>query len=560
MSKSPMVVKTKTFKASDKNAVSDCLTYIGEELGRLKISKKLAMRAELISEEMISEFVKHADENGSFQVKVKHIIGDTSISIKCNGAEFDPYGQLGLGLDLAGDDVPETDSQQAIRSILLKSMGDKLKYSHKNGVNSARIIVGQAERSALVTTLVALGLGIVCGLLMKYVLPANITAGVTNYALDPVKTMFMNSLKIIIGPVIFFSIVSCVSQFKDLTELGKIGAKVIGTYLFTTIIAVTLGFTMALVFKPGEVGFALDMAVDEVTVVSETGNTSLVSTIVNIVPTNLLAPFISGDTLQIIFLAVLIGIAVGKVGEYSKPLKDLFEAANSLFLAITTLITKFTPVAIFASLALLFSQMEGTAILSLFKFLLVLLSTMLLMMTFYGLLVFVVGRLNPFRFFKNAREGMLTSFTLLSSSAAMPTNLKVCTNKMGVSPKVANLSIPLGATINMDGACIFMAVGSIFLSRAYGMELPLTTLLSISITIMLLSLSSPGVPCAGIVSLGVVLATLGIPVEALAIILGIFPIIDMFVTTNNTTGDVATAVLVAKTEKLLDTDIFYGKK
>ena len=142
----------------------------------------------------------------------------------------------------------------------------------------------------------------------------------------------------------------------------------------------------------------------------------------------------------------------------------------------------------------------------------------------------------------------------------MPTNLKVCTDKLGVSSKVANFAIPLGATINMDGGCIFLTVTGIFLARAYGVEIPLSALISLGITIILLSLSAPGIPGAGIVNIGIVLTAIGVPLEAITIILGIYPILDMFITVNNITGDIATSAVVAKSEKLLDTDVYHGKE
>ena len=558
MAKPPVVMKKKVFMASDKDALSKCLQYIEEELKKLKIGKKLAMRAELISEEMISEFLRHGAEGGSIAVSVRHVIGDTSITINAEGEEFDPYGYIGL--ELGTDDETAIDSQDTIRSILLKSMGDKLKYTHRNGVNSAKIIVGQAEKSMLVNTVIALVLGVVFGLLIKFVIPGNVSHYIADYGLDTVKTLFMNAIRIIVGPVVFFSIVSCISQFKSLSELGKIGAKVMGTYLVTTVIAVCLAFAMVLTIKPGEFGFALAKTGSAGVSVNTDVDTSVKTMITGIVPSNFFAPFVESNTMQLIFLAVLTGIAVGMVGEHSKILKDLFEALNSLFLAITSIITRFTPIAVFASISQLFANIDSSTLMSVLSYFLVFLGSILIMMCIYGIMVFVFGRLNPLRFYYNAREGLLTSFTLVSSSAAMPTNLRVCTDKIGVSPKVANFSIPLGATINMDGGCIFLTVTGIFLARAYGVEVPLSALISLGITIMLLSFSAPGIPGAGIVNIGIVLTAIGVPLEAIAIILGIYPIMDMFITVNNITGDIATSTVVAKSEKLLDTDVFYGKK
>ncbi|MCR5160320.1 MAG: dicarboxylate/amino acid:cation symporter [Lachnospiraceae bacterium] len=230
-----------------------------------------------------------------------------------------------------------------------------------------------------------------------------------------------------------------------------------GIYLLTTVIAVSMGIGIALLIQPGEWGFALSGSVETASVIVDTSiDTSILSTIINIVPSNILAPFVESNTLQVMFLAVLCGLAVGAIGEYSRTLKEL------------------------------------------------------------------IARLSPITFFRKNREGMLTSFTLCSSSAAMPTNLRTCTEKLGISPKVCNFSIPLGATVNMDGSCIYLCITGLFLARAYGVS--------------------------------VVLAALKAPIEAIGLIMAIEPFLDMFITMSNTTGDVMAALVVARNENLLDVE------
>ena len=178
--------------------------------------------------------------------------------------------------------------------------------------------------------------------------------------------------------------------------------------------------------------------------------------------------------------------------------------------------------------------------------------TIACMLAVYGLLILVLGRLNPLTFFRKNREGMLTSFTLSSSSAAMPTNMRTCTEKLGISSKVCSFSIPLGATVNMDGTCIFLVTAGLFLARAYGVAISGSALVSLAVTITLLSLGCPGVPGASLVCLGVILESLDVPIEAIGLVMGIYPILDMFNTMSNTTGDVAASLIVARSEGLLD--------
>ena len=273
-------------------------------------------------------------------------------------------------------------------------------------------------------------------------------------------------------------------------------------------------------------------------------------------PSNFLNPFVESDTLQVIFLAVICGIAVGMIGEYSSVLKEFFEACNSLFLTITSLITRLIPLVVFCSMALTIAEMGGTSILPVLGMTGLQILCIACMLVVYGLMILVMARLNPLKFFRKNRGAMLTSFSLMSSSAAMPTNMKSCTDNLGISPKICSFSIPLGATVNMDGTCMMLTVGSLFLARAYGVEITGAMLVSLCITNILLSLGAPGLPGVGLICLGVALNSIGVPIEGIAMIMGIYQIINMFNTMSNTTGDAAVTLIVAKTEGLVDTDVY----
>ena len=323
------------------------------------------------------------------------------------------------------------------------------------------------------------------------------------------------------------------------------------------LLAVILGLGVTRLIQPGEWGFALTAGMQTPSVHIDTNvDTSILSTIVNIVPSNFLAPFVNADTLQIMFLAVLCGIAVGMIGEYSKLIRDLFDAFNSFFLTITAMIARFIPVAVFCSVVLLVMEAGGSSLLAVLGVGGTHILLLCCMLAVYALLILLFTHRSPGTFFRKNREGMLTSFTLSSSSAALPTNMRICTEKMGIAPKISNFSIPLGATINMDGTCIYLCVLGLFLARAYGVNVPLSSMLSVALTIILLSLGAPGVPGAGLVCLSVVLNALNVPTEAIGLVIAINPILEMFTTASNTTGDVAAALIVAKSENQLDVEKF----
>lgn len=544
--------QSKRIRADQENALAECIEFIENALKRIGTDKTLLLKTLLLAEDSAAQIIKYADEGASVTVRIKKVLGDAQIVISAPGRQFDPFKRS----DASWVSVADMDSEEAAdaaRAILLKAQGEKLKFSSKAGRNSVRIISGQSERSQLILTFAALILGLLFGVLMTAVLPESVSSGLSTYVLVPIRTMFMNALKIIIAPVVFFSIVTCISQFKDISELGRIGVKTMGMYLFTTVIAVFLALGVSMLFQPGTPGFALQLSgtLQEVQMDTKV-DASLLNTIVNIVPSNFLRPFLESNTLQLIFLAVICGLAVGMIGEYSSVLQNFFDALNSLFLTITTLISRFIPLAVFCSVSLILVETGTGSLLSVLSMAGTHLFTILCMFCVYGVLVLTLGRSNPLTFFRKNRNGMLTSFTLSSSSAAMPTNMKTCTEKMGISPKVANFSIPLGATVNMDGTCIFLMVSGSFLARAYGVNLQGEMIATMIITVILLSLGAPGVPGSALVCLSVVLNGLNVPVEAIGLIIGIAPFLDMFDTMSNTTGDVAAALIVARSEGLVD--------
>lgn len=546
-----IVSENKDFHIDDKT-LGECLDFIEGNLSSVSANKKSVIRTLLMAEEVLPQVISNSTD-GHINIQVKKFFGDTKIIIRSEGDEFDLFS----GLDEGFDSDTSDSTQQAISALLLKAQEDKIRYYYERGKNTVQIVMGTPHSHTLLVTFIALLLGLALGMLMRFALPESISLGVESYVLSPLKTIFMNALRIIIAPVVFFSIVTCFSQFKNISEFGKIGAKVMLSYMTTTIIAITMSMGLFYLLKPGEFGFALSMVSEaDLSQYQSDFQFSLKDTLINIVPSNFVKPFVEADTLQLIFLAVLCGIAVSRLGESVSIIKEFFNQCNSLFLSISTLITRFMPVAVLCSVAMMVKNLSSSTLVDVLKFICVEYLALFLMMTVYGLMILVIGRLNPLTFFKKDREGILTSYSLSSSSASIPTNLRVCTEKLGISPKLANFSIPLGATVNMDGMCTFLVLGSLFLARGYGIEVPPSALLSMGITVALLSLGAPGVPGAGIICATVVLQTIGVPTEAIGIVLGIFPFIDMGETASNTTGDVSVSLVVAKSEGLLDEDVY----
>lgn len=440
---------------ADTTGIGQGMDYLQETLKSLRLKPKAINRILLAAEESLVKLSSHTDAGTLLQIAVIRRLGTISIRLSSSGESFDLAENSSFGIPLEIEDV-DYDTEMAIRNLVLRSFQDNLKYKHKNHRNTIVITAKKSEKKALWMTLGALVLAIALGFLLKFAFPEFLTQGMDTYCFTPVKTMFLNALKMVVGPVVFFSIVSCISNFSNLAEFGKIGAKVMGMYLFTTFIAIGVGLGIFFLFQPGSPSM-LDSAQAAAASV-ETTSVSMLDTVINIVPDNFVLPFLNADMLQIIFIALLCGIAVGMIGDYSKPLKDFFEACNTLFLKITTLIIKFVPLAVFCSVISLILQ-TGTD-------------------------------------------------TLLSLLGLM-------------------------GTVIAGMACMIAVY-----------------------CLLILSIGAPGVPGSAFICLSVLLVQIGVPVEAVGLLMGIDPILSMFRATSNTTGDAAVSLAVAKTEGLLDLNVY----
>lgn len=527
------------------------LDKIEQALTKYGLKRKDVTKKMLVAEEVMTALLSHGERAESMTLSIRRLFEDVTIEISVAGEEFSFLNSIGSEVDLDTDEIGH-DAEITIRNIILRSVVEDLKYRHRGDINSVRITVSKSKRAMLYKTLGAMLLAIIFGILIRLLAPQDFCNIIDDNLLVPVKAMFMNALKMIVTPVVFFSIVSCIGQFSDLSEIGKIGGKVVSMYLLTTVIATLVGMGMFYMFQPGNPASVVPTGV-ETSNFSQEINISIKDMIVDIVPSNFIKPFLEANMLQLIFLAVLFGIAVGMIGKYSKMLSDIFTACNDLFLKITVLVVQFMPIAAFCSILSMMLKTGTDALLSILSIFVVFILALAVMMVVYCLMMVVLSGLNPIPFCKKYAPNMLQVFSMASSNAALPLNINAC-EKLGVSPKVYSLSLPLGATVNMDGTCIYLSVVALALARVYGVEIPAAALLSVMISIIVLSVGAPGVPGSGMICLSVLLTQLGVPVEAVGLVIGIDPLIGMLRCMSNCLGDVAVSCTVAKKEKLLDMD------
>jgi len=376
--------------------------------------------------------------------------------------------------------------------------------------------------------------------------------GATDYT-DWVGVIFLRLLNMIIVPLILFSITTGVASVGSGGNLGRLGLKTMGYYVISTLFAIITGFLLVTAIKPGvgaELGFTVP--VEDISVASE----SFGQTLIKIVPTNIIESMAQGHMLSIIFFAILFGFFITKVNEKPRILIiDVFNAMLEVIMKMTLFVVKFTPLGVFSITAMVIAQQikMGNEISEIITRLGLYFLTVLLGLMIHGLItlplsVKLLGRANPVKHLKNMSIPLLTAFSTSSSNATLPLSMKAVEEEDGVSNKVASFTLPLGATINMNGTALYECVAVMFIAQAYGIELTFGQQLVVIFTALLAAIGSAGIPMAGLIMMAVVLKAVGLPLEGIGLILAVDRILDMFRTTINVYGDTCCAVIVAKSE------------
>lgn len=393
-----------------------------------------------------------------------------------------------------------------------------------------------------VQILIGLLLGIAVGLFMQ----GEGARAVANNWIKPLGTLFLNAIKMIIVPLVFSSLIVGTCGLGDARRVGRIGGKTIAYYLVTTALAVTLGL---IVGNIGRVGGGFVLAEGLTYQAQEAPN--VVDTLLNIIPANPLKALVDGNMLQIIAFALFVGGAIIIVGDRAKPVSDFFDGMAECMYTLVGLIMKFSPIAVFALIVPIVAANGPAVLLPLLSVIIaVYVGCILHAALVYSVSVRMVAKISPLTFFKKASEAMLFAFTTASSSATLPFSMKA-SERLGVPLPIRSFVLPLGATINMDGTAIYQGICALFIANVYGIPLSMGQQVTIILTATLASIGTAGVPGAGMVMLGMVLQSAGLPLEGVALIAGIDRVLDMARTSINITGDIACSVVVAASEKEL---------
>jgi len=386
--------------------------------------------------------------------------------------------------------------------------------------------------------------GIIIGLLLHTARETALVRNLMTFVISPVGDAFIRAIRMLVVPLVLASLVLGTASLGDLKKVGRIGGKIMSFYLVTTAIAIILGITLTVIFQPG---LAVDVAKEGTFTAAPAP--PIMTTILEMIPVNPVDSLARGAMLQIIVFAVLLGVGIAAVGDVGKPLLKVFEGLNEVMLTLTGLVMQVAPFGVAALIARTVINVGPEILLSLAMFVLVVyLGLIIHLVVVYGGIAKFFGGLSIVEVIKRISPAMLVAFTTASSAATLPVTLQCSEKNLGIKKEIGAFTLPLGATVNMDGTALYQGVSVVFLAQLLGIDLTFNQMLTVIVSATLASIGTAGVPGAGMIMLAMVLESVGMPVSAIGIIFGVDRIVDMGRTAMNVSGDLICTLAVARSE------------
>lgn len=537
------------------SSLSQALEYIQSSLKAYSLNPKQESRAVLMAEESLTLLMKYADFShyGAFYVNVSKLFGSIRIKLIVPGKHFN-FGEA-LAADSGFDDDGMPETQDAVQNILIRSFEDKLKYEHRHACNRITVTAVKSPLAKIYKTFAALFAAVILGILLKNFAPESFCTALNDIFLFRFRTMYMNALKVCVTPLVFLSIIVCISQFESLSEMGRIGARIMVSFLTKTFLSASIGAGVFFIFRPGA---GLHIAAQGAAAIASRVSELEGDFITDIIPSNIFRPFLEMNMLQIIFMAIFLGAAMSMIGDAAKILRDFFEALNKLFMSAVKILISMIPVMAFCSILSMLLSADTGILASLVWFCAAVTAGFLLVMCQACVYVAVFGRLNPITYIKKYSPVMLFA-SLSSTLGCIPINMEYC-GKMGIPKHIYSFSVPLGATVSLDGAAMYIVLSSLMLAQIYGIKLNADDVWSVIISAAILAVSAPGIPGAMLICIAVLISYLGIPAEALGIVMSVDAILGILRTPVNVFSAASTALVVSSRMGVLDKDMFYAKE
>ena len=407
---------------------------------------------------------------------------------------------------------------------------------------------------------IALILGAIFGLFINFFLPSGVLRDtiLVDGILYVIGNGFIRLMQMLVIPLVICSLICGTMSIGDTKTIGKVGVKTLVFYTATTALAISIALLIGILIRPGT---GLNMEAVEMTDVAVSENVNMVDTLLNIIPKNIITSMAEGDMLPIILFSVFVGIMLAKLGEKTATVSRFFAEFNDVMMEMTVTVMKAAPIGVFCMISRTIANLGFDAFVPMLEYMgSVTLALAVQCFFVYIVLMYVMTRLNPIKFIKKFFPVMEFAFSTSSSNACIPLSIETLSDKLGVSSKISSFTVPLGATINMDGTAIMQGIAVVFVADAYGIPLTGSMLATVILTATLASIGTAGVPGVGLITLAMVLTSVGLPTEGIALIMGIDRIIDMMRTAVNVTGDAVCTTIVAKQEGMLDTEMFYAQE
>lgn len=500
----------------------------------------------LLLEEISVRFLEHSPDI-PVQVRVRNRFGSISVTLSNAAEDFNPISEI---KDWG------TESENYFRTLIFRANAEKLDYARQNGRNVVNIKARKPKNRMMVLALLMLVAGTILGLVMVHVMGVGSAKAFDYQVFETVSAMFFNALGMLIIPMIFCSVVTTIAGLSSLSDTGRLGGKALRTYMTTTALAILVGFGSAYLFLPRKLPDAV------MTLAKGHATESTVrlgrDTLIGLIPKDIIAPIQNANIMQVMLLAVFVGMALGILGEKIQVLNRLIEDLTNLFQTLVNMVAAFMPLVTLTATASLMINVGLPVIPLLGRLILTEIIAVAIMWVIYSLQLGIRG-ISPIPFWR-ALPGYFRKSGLPNYSGAyLPYSMELCTRKFGVSPRVTSFTTSLGATINMDGACVHFVLCSILFARLYNVELDANMIATIAIAVFILSMGDSAVQNSSLISMTSILTMMGVPTSALGLILGIDAVLDMFRCGSNIIGDLSATITIGKSEGEMDVEKYNEK-
>ena len=518
-----------------------------------KIRSNDIEQADFALNQLLTKLIEVSTED-RLKVEVHKLFGDCVIRISGRGT---PLKDEDIPTGIAMPELSEVDSEQEsiIRGIIIKSYGRKVSVHNKKGLNIASILVETSKQRALRRTLAALALGVIAGFVVRAI-NVDLASSFAENICTPVYTMFLAAIKMLAAPLVFFSIAAAFASNRDIRSMGKFSLKMMGAFALTSFIAIGVGILAFYLHPIGDPTLRNMVTENAIAGAASSTSISIKNMIINIIPTDLVSPFLESDMLQVMFLAILAGFGVTKLGASGGQVNHALDLLNELFLKITKIVIKFMPLSIFCAMANMVIKTDTSSLISVGQWMLATVTCYAFMLIVYAVMIPAFTRLSPITFYKKYAPVMLNAFVICSGNAVMPFNMEICRTKLGISPKAYSFAIPFGTVLNKNGGCIVLMISTLFMAQIFGVEVTSGMLVSLAVMNYILSIAAPAIPGSLLICIAMILPMMKIPADAISIIIGIYALDSMIQTVLNVTGTAVCTTIAAKSEKLIDMKVW----